>query len=487
MRIHLIQPAPPRTHWPRGDFRSRWVPMGLAYMGTALRGAGHDVRVHVREEHLMKRSFDWDSADAALRQELSDFRPEIVGLSVMTPSLAESATVANWAKEICGEQVLVVAGGAHPTALPEQTLAECPAIDVTALGESEQTIVELAEHRISPDVSGIVYRNGDSFVHTGRRPPPQDLDALGPPAYDLFDMDFCTAPDRWMIRWLKLSATNIHTSRGCPNRCRFCAGHVISGLGVRLHSLDYIIEQILTVVNRFGVEAINFNDDTLGADRGRLLGLCEMLRQHGLDRRIRWVCCLRVDQVDAELLSQMKRSGCIQIEYGFECGTEEALKRLGKHSTMELNHRAVRLTREAGIRIFADIMLGLPGETEDEFHATVRFLRETRPEIISSVQLCPLPGTAIFDELDQEVRDSLDWAEYSYLSRPSAKLNLTAMDSERFELLYRRFKKYLARPQMTWALLRDAPKADGEYKRRLARRLAWFVVRHPIRAARVPW
>jgi len=44
MKVLLIQPAPPRTEWPRGMFRSRWVPTGLACLGRALLRAGHRVR-----------------------------------------------------------------------------------------------------------------------------------------------------------------------------------------------------------------------------------------------------------------------------------------------------------------------------------------------------------------------------------------------------------------------------------------------------------
>jgi anaerobic magnesium-protoporphyrin IX monomethyl ester cyclase len=470
--------------------RSRWVPTGLAYLGTALKRAGHQVRICIREEQLMKRSYDWNSADTELRELLSEYRPDLVGLSVMTPAIFDAGTIAKWSKEICGERVLVAAGGAHPTAIPEQTLRECPAIDLAVIGEAEQTLVQLAEHRICSDIEGIVYRDGDRFVHTPPRQAPQDLDALGPPAYELFDMNFYTTPDRSLIRWLKLSATNIHTARGCPNRCRFCAGHLVAGLGVRHHSLEYVLLQVLTVVNKFGVEAINFNDDTLGTDRERLLELCELLRKNDLHRRIRWVCCLRVDQVDPELLSEMKRSGCFQIEYGFECGSDEALGRIGKNSTMELNRRAVKLTREAGIRIFADIMVGLPGETEKEFRQTVRFVRWAKPDVLSPARLCPLPGTPIFDALDKEVRDSIDWAEYTFLANPSPSVNLTAMDADRFEKLYRKVNKRLFKPNITWAWFRDAPTEDPEdreYRRYLRWRLIRFALRHPIRAARAWW
>ena len=145
MRILLVYPVPPRSRWPRGLIRSHWAPTGLAYLGTALRRAGHDVRIHVREEALVKRNFDWQAAEADLRRLLSEFRPDMVGFSAVTPLVPETAELAELVKDLLGPGVLTVAGGPHPSVLPERTRGECPAVDGVVIGEGEQTIVEVAE------------------------------------------------------------------------------------------------------------------------------------------------------------------------------------------------------------------------------------------------------------------------------------------------------------------------------------------------------
>jgi radical SAM superfamily enzyme YgiQ (UPF0313 family) len=290
-----------------------------------------------------------------------------------------------------------------------------------------------------------------------------------------------------MIRWLKLAATNVRTSRGCTNRCRFCAGHLISGLGVRVHSIPYVIDQMQYARRQFRVEAIHFEDDTLGADRSRLLELCEQIRRADLHRQLRWDGCLRVDQVDAELLREMKSAGCIQVEYGFESGSSDSLRRLGKNSTAEMNRRAVQLTREAGLRIFADVMVGLPGETARDLAQTIKFLRWARCEIVSAGALMPLPGTPIYETLPAEVRRRLTWGRFSYSEPAERELNLTAMPERQFRTAMQRFLKYTARPQLQWAYLRDTPRQDRKVRRSLHRTLAKFVLGHPFRALRVPW
>jgi len=486
MRVLLVSTAPPKSHWPRGLFRSYWVPTGLAFIAGQLQRAGHTVRVLVREERLIKSGFDWRGEDAFLRDLLKDFAPEIVGLSAFSPGVIEAGRIAQTAKDICGDRVWVVAGGPHPTGVPELTLQQCPAIDAIVVGEGEQTMVELAERGLSREVAGMVFRENGAFTHTPPRRPWPDLDSLGPPAYELFDMAFYTSPSRWLIRWLKLPAINIRTSRGCTNRCLFCAGHLVAGVGLRFHSLEYVTDQLLYAVNNFPIKAVLFEDDSLGADRQRLIELTEAIRKHNLHKRICWACCLRVDQVDLELLREMKAAGCIQVEYGFESGSDSSLRLLGKNSTVELNRRAVQLTREMGMRIFADIMVGLPGETEKDFRATTKFLRWAKPEIISAGRLCPLPGTAIWKRLSKQQQESMDWAGFTYIDEPGFKMNLTAMTDETLERLYRRFMKYLVKPQITRALLRDTPPEEKTTRRLLRKKVARFALRHPIRAARLP-
>ena len=486
MKILLIYPVPPKSHWPKGQMLARWVPTGLAYIGAVLQRAGHTVKALVRAEQLIKNGFDWVAADAQLHRLLEEFQPEMIGFSVLTPMVPEAGSIARLAKQICGDQVLVAAGGPHPSAIPERMLQECPAIDVIVVGEGEDTMVELAEKGPAKAVAGLVFRDGESFVRTAPRSPEANLDRLGPPAYNLFDMTFYTEPNPWMIHWLRLSATNIRTTRGCPNRCAFCAGTIVSGPGVRYHSINYVMDLVQDVVERFGVKAVHFEDETFAADRSRVLALCEEMRRRGLHKRIQWDCLFRVEQAESELLARMKSAGCIQVEYGFESGSDAALRRVGKNASVEQNRRAVRLTREAGLRIYADIMLGLPGETEEDIRATRRFLRWARPEAICASRMTPLPGTPVYDELPPAVRDSLNWADYTYMDHRADKVNFAAMPAQRFEALYQDFRKHFWRPVTEWGLLRDAPPEDREERRRLRKKLLRFILRHPLRAARLP-
>jgi len=169
MRILLVYPAPPSSDWPRGIFRSQWVPTGIACIATVLRRSGHQVKVFVTEEQLWRNRFDWPAARAGLRTLMQEFAPQMVGVSLVTPGVPEGRSIAQDAKTICGPATLVVAGGPHASALPEELLQECPEIDVAVLGEGEITMRELAECGPGPAVRGIVFRTAGEFVRTTAR------------------------------------------------------------------------------------------------------------------------------------------------------------------------------------------------------------------------------------------------------------------------------------------------------------------------------
>jgi len=154
MNVLLVDPAPPPSAWPKGAFRSRWVPSRLACIAAVLKCGGHQVKIHLCEETLELNGYDRAAARATLQALIRGFHPEMVGLSLVTSSVPEGATIAEDAKTLLGSQTIVVAGGPHPTTLPEELLNDCPAIDAAVVGEGELTILELADHGLSPSAQG---------------------------------------------------------------------------------------------------------------------------------------------------------------------------------------------------------------------------------------------------------------------------------------------------------------------------------------------
>jgi anaerobic magnesium-protoporphyrin IX monomethyl ester cyclase len=117
---------------------------------------------------------------------------------------------------------LVVVGGLHPTALPVQTLGECPSIDAAVQGEGELTLGAIAAHKDLEKVGailGVTYRKKDEIIPASKPSPRPDLDALPNPLR--------TFSDRSSSK--KVEEMGIHISRGCPYQCLGCNNFTVFG------------------------------------------------------------------------------------------------------------------------------------------------------------------------------------------------------------------------------------------------------------------
>jgi anaerobic magnesium-protoporphyrin IX monomethyl ester cyclase len=487
VRILLVQPTPPVWAWPRGVYHIHGVPTELAGLAAVLRVRGHQVRLEHREARLMRGSFDWAQADAEFVEGLRLQTPDLVVFQAPTAAIEEVGRLADLVRATLGNAPLVLLCGPHATALPAGTLMEIPALSAMVLGEGEATVGEIADGMPLAGLSGLVCRaTSGEGIGSGTRPPETDLDLLPQPAWDLCDMEFAVARNRWMIRWMPLRAINLRTSRGCPNACAFCAAPVSSGSGVRLHSVSYIMDLIGRAIRDHAVEAVWFEDETFAADEERLLRLCQALQRQGWEKRLKWACCLRADQAHPELLSAMKSAGCIQVEYGFESASDRLLQAVGKNASVAQNLEAARLTHAAGLRLFANMMFGLPGETARDMEQNLKFIRTVRPEVLSVAIMTPMPGTPLFSELEQSRLAQLRWGDFAYLDQPRPGFQFSALSDDRFFRRYRRVQKRFVKPLVLRQILRDAGNEDSPEVRKW--RAAWrrFVRCHPLSALRLP-
>lgn len=159
----------------------------------------------------------------------------------------------------------------------------------------------------------------------------------------------------------------------------------------RFRSPTAVVDEMEVLVN-LGFRRIRVEDDLFTFQKGRALAICQELDRRGLS--VRWRAYARVDTVDAELLSWMRRTGCERILFGAESGSPEILRRIRKGITPEQTLRAVKMTREAGIGVLASFVLGLPGETPQTLRQTLEFADSL--EVPYSLNLLtPYVGTEI--------------------------------------------------------------------------------------------
>lgn len=129
---------------------------------------------------------------------------------------------------------------------------------------------------------------------------------------------------------------------------------------------------------------------------------------------ISWNIRTRVNTVDEEVLMSLKRAGCYLIVYGVESGTTEILKVLRKGTTISQAEKALRLTRQYGIKSIANFMLGSPEETIDHIQRTIDFSIKIKPDYAQFAITVPYPGTDLYSlALEKNLFNGDVWRSYA--------------------------------------------------------------------------
>lgn len=365
----------------------QYFPLGLGYIAAVLRKAGHRVQLLDPEVQQL------DQTD--LRKALSKEGPDAVGITCATPNFAHAVDIAKLVKQ--ETDAITIIGGVHASALPEAVLQSYPQVDIAVVGEGENTMLELLDtlsvRGSLSEVKGIVYRDGPEIHWNKRRPWIKDLDSLPFPARDLVDINLYR-PHSHNVR--RKPCITMLTSRGCPFGCNFCASHLSLGRGFRAHSPEYVIEEIEYLVKEYGAQQLLITDDTFTVDKSRVVKICNGIIRKAI--KVEWFCFARVDLVDRELLSLMKRAGCFSIGYGVESGDQRILENLSKGIDLVKCKEIFQISNELGFKTQAFFILGSVGETQETIKKTIRFSLELDPVLAFFNILVPYPGTKVFNE-----------------------------------------------------------------------------------------
>ena len=392
--------------------------LGIAYIAAVLKEHGHQVKVYNADycdtaEYLNQRQlFDGYSyykqvLNASshpiwgeVKDKIASFVPDFLGITMLTPNYKAARNIAGIAKAV-NSNIRVVVGGTHPTLDPEGTLAE-GSFDYLVRGEGEYTFLELADGKEVEKIKGLSFKQENQQIHNEERPFIRNLDTLPFPSRDSF-----------LNGTKNLEFGYIITGRGCPFSCAYCASPQFWHRTVRFRSVSNVIKEIEYLWANHNSSWLHFADDTFTIDKSRAKEICRQL----IDRRmeVKWVCDTRADCLDRELVALMKESGCIRIKLGVESGCDRILESVGKGTTREIIRHAVSLIKEQELPLTVYLMVGFPGETNEDLKQTIGFAKELEADYYSLSILAPYYGTQIWSDLEKLGRkpDREHW-EYFY-------------------------------------------------------------------------
>lgn len=209
---------------------------------------------------------------------------------------------------------------------------------------------------------------------------------------DKFDMDIYDNVDFSLVeKYYDLhKRIGLMTSRGCIYNCAFCAKTIKR---LKLRSIDNVYLEIKQLKEKYNPELFIFYDDNILINRRRFISLSKRIE----DLKIKWRSQARTDFVNDEIIFYAKRSGCIQLSFGIESGSQKILDIVNKKNTTERNSKAIQICKKVGIKTKAFIMLGLPGESQETIEKTKRWVLESHPDIASLYIFYPFEGCDIYN------------------------------------------------------------------------------------------
>ena len=360
----------------RDDYFISLMPSGVPSIASFLEREGHTVTlVNLSEYGALK------GAEIVLRE-----KPDAVTVSIFSFNRHESL---KFIKELKKRKrdLIIIAGGQHPTFLPDQMLTDCPEIDFIVRGEGE---IAVAKILTSPDK----FHKGTIF----REERIADLDSI--PCASAFSGRMIGVNPHEQFRY-------IITTRGCPSSCTYCSSPYFWEKKVTYRSPKNIINELKSIQKKFGIVYFSIRDDNFTLNKKRVLEFCSLLNDSGI--YMMWNCQARVDTIDFEMLSAMKSCGLEHIQFGIESGSEKILRLYEKSTSLEKIKRASDATRKAGVYLSFYLMAGMEGEDEKDINSTISLLHASLPHdsIVSPVAY--YPGTALYNKARKEgkIADSI--------------------------------------------------------------------------------
>jgi radical SAM superfamily enzyme YgiQ (UPF0313 family) len=431
-----------------------FLPLGIGYLSANL------------DPRHQKRFFDGVLSGAineAILADLDEFAPDLVVISVWSFNFKEAFGLAKSIKEH-SPGVKVFVGGPEPSGRVAQMLRDFPWADFSLVGEGEGPLNMLADLVVRGEdttanlaaIPGMVFRDGEQIVAV----PPEfgSIEDLAHCDYEFIRFgEYLDKGYNYGLHRKAKRTAPVLTTRGCPFNCSFCGARRINGRKVRTRKVESVLGEMKYLYDRYGVDGINIIDDNFTYHIDFAKAVCRGI----LDLSIAGVSLncpngVRMERLDDELLSLMRRAGWEWVFIAPESGSPATLKRMKKALSLPTVVEKVKMIQRSGLYVFGFFIIGYPGEREEDIKMTFTFARTAGFDAAVFTCFHPLPGTPIYEDMAAagqlgRITASTDYYEVNY-----APEGLTPVRLKRLRLLGM-IGFHLSSPRRIWLALLYKP------------------------------
>jgi magnesium-protoporphyrin IX monomethyl ester (oxidative) cyclase len=380
---------------PETGSRYNYIPMGLAYLSSYVKKHSTipiETKIVLHTENEIEKILAYDC--------------DIIGITAMTHNYSSANKIADKIKAINPKQNIIL-GGQHITSAPDSLH---PAYNCAIAGEGEAAFLQYVNAFIESEnidysqINNLVYWDNGKIRINPRLPFIEPIDSISYPdreatvGYEeIISSNNFGRFNRNYIRWIQIT-----TSRGCPYKCKFCQPSVLWGK-YRMHSAEYVADEIEYVVNKYNINAIQVEDDLFTGNKTRLIKIIELLGEKNLLGKVIFNVAARAEQINDEWVELFKKIGIVKVELGIESGSDSVAEYLknSKKTTQTINLNAIELLNKNNIAVFGSFIAGAPIEEYSDLIQTKKFMlkiKKMHKNNECSIGLAtPLPGTELWD------------------------------------------------------------------------------------------
>ena len=355
------------------------IPMGIGYIAASLESNG--INFKIVDEQVERGCFEIINHYVKKME-----RPYIFGFSVLTATLKSALTLSEKLKKRYPDSI-VIFGGIHPTAMPDEVLSY-DSVDIVLRGEGEYLIEELyhllKHHKDFSHLDSLSFRRKGQIVHNKRSDIIADIDKLPSFPYHLFEGN------------PQYDLGFVMSSRGCPYNCIFCSNRITTNKAYRYRSTENVIKDLRLLHDKYKQKKVDFFDDNFLVNKKRIFSLTSEIRKNNLHKDMTFAFQARGDNANEEILKELYQSGFKNVFFGIETASNRLLKLIKKGETLEEIVEAVKLSKTIGFHVSATFIYALPTEEHKDRMNNLELSKKLNIDMVRYNNATPYPGTELY-------------------------------------------------------------------------------------------
>lgn len=377
-----------------------YVPLGMLYISAYLERKGFSNEVFDTTFSSLKE----------LQNYLLKVKPNVIAIYVNLMTKLNVLEIIKFSKSNLN-QAKIILGGPEIKYNANDFLKF--GADYLVIGEGEETSFELIkalnENRFDDikNINGLGFSENNKIIFTEERSKLKEIDSLPFPNRDKVNLKLYL--DAWKERHGE-NAISVSTMRGCPYTCKWCS-RAVYGLSYRRRSPKNVCDELEIIQNEYDPDTLWFVDDVFTISHKWLSEFKDLLIERNL--KIKYECITRADRLNENVINDLKASGCFRVWIGAESGSQKVIDLMDRRVDINQVREMIKLAQKYDIQAGTFIMIGYPGETEDDIEETIKHLKESNPEYFTITVAYPIKGTELFAEIEASQTNNFKWDKNS--------------------------------------------------------------------------